>query len=198
MWVAKVLKRPVKWRAERSEEFASTTAGRDQLHKMAMALDKDGRILALRMEAFANVGAYPSGAGIAIPLFVGPKVSTGTYVVPLVDFTITCVLTNTATIGAYRGAGRPECLLDLERLMDTASRQIGIDPPAAPPQLRDPAQMPYTTAMGEKTTPATSTCSYKMLEAADWDGFRARKAEPRSAASSTAAGCVTQDQRHGP
>ena len=74
VWVAKVLKRPVKWRAERSEEFASATAGRDQLHKMALALDKDGRILALRMEAFANVGAYPSGAGIAIPLFVGPKV----------------------------------------------------------------------------------------------------------------------------
>jgi len=179
VWVAKVLKRPVKWRAERSEEFASATAGRDQLHKMALALDKDGRILALRMEAFANVGAYPSGAGIAIPLFVGPKVSTGTYVVPLVDFEITCVLTNTATIGAYRGAGRPECLLDLERLMDTASRQIGIDPA----ELRrrnfvTPAQMPYTTAMGETyDTGDFDLFLTRTLEAADWDGFPARKAE---------------------
>ena len=63
VWVAKVLKRPVKWRAERSEEFAAATAGRDQLHKMALALDKDGKILGPRLEAFANVGAYPSGAG---------------------------------------------------------------------------------------------------------------------------------------
>jgi len=179
VWVAKVLKRPVKWRAERSEEFASATAGRDQLHKMALALDKDGKILALRMEAFANVGAYPSGAGIAIPLFVGPKVATGTYVVPLVDFKITCVLTNTATVGAYRGAGRPECLLDLERLMDSASRQIGIDPA----ELRrrnfvTPAQMPYTTAMGEKyDTGDFDLFLTKTLAAADWDGFPARKAE---------------------
>ena len=176
---AKVLKRPVKWRAERSEEFAAATAGRDQLHKVSLALDKDGKILALRMEAFANVGAYPSGAGIAIPLFVGPKVSTGTYDVPLVDLKITCVLTNTATIGAYRGAGRPECLLDLERLMDTASRQIGIDPA----ELRrrnfvTPAQMPYTTAMGEKYDSGDFNLFLtKTLEAADWDGFPARKAE---------------------
>ena len=63
VWAAKVLKRPVKWRAERSEEFAATTAGRDQLHKASLALDKDGRILALRMEAFANIGAYPARAG---------------------------------------------------------------------------------------------------------------------------------------
>ena len=68
VWIAKKLRRPAKWHAERSEEFSAATAGRDQLHKMSMALDKEGRITALRMEAFANVGAYPSGAGIAIPL----------------------------------------------------------------------------------------------------------------------------------
>ena len=179
VWVAKVLKRPVKWRAERSEEFAAATAGRDQLHKMALALDTDGRILGLRMEAFANVGAYPSGAGIAIPLFVGPKVATGTYNVPLVDLAITCVVTNTATIGAYRGAGRPECLLDLERLMDTAARQLGIDPA----ELRrrnfvTPQQMPYTTAMGEKyDTGDFNLFLTRTLEASDWNGFPARKAE---------------------
>ena len=95
VWAAKVLKRPVRWRAERSEEFAGAMPGRDQLHKCALALDKDGKILALRMEAFANVGAYPSGAGVAIPLFVGPKVTTGTYDIPVVDLRITCVLTTT-------------------------------------------------------------------------------------------------------
>jgi aerobic carbon-monoxide dehydrogenase large subunit len=179
VWVAKVLKRPVRWRAERSEEFAAATAGRDQLHKNSMALDKDGKVLALRMEAFANVGAYPSGAGIAIPLFVGPKVTTGTYDIPAVDLRITCVLTNSATIGAYRGAGRPECLLNLERLMDSAARQIGMDPA----ELRrrnfvKPSQMPYTTAVGEKyDTGDFNLFLTKTLKAADWNGFPARKAE---------------------
>jgi carbon-monoxide dehydrogenase large subunit len=179
VWVAKVLKRPVKWRAERSEEFAAATAGRDQLHKNSMALDKDGKILALRMEAFANVGAYPSGAGVAIPLFVGPKVTTGTYDIPVVDLKITCVLTNSATIGAYRGAGRPECLLNLERLMDSAARQIGMDPA----ELRrrnfvKPSQMPYTTAVGETyDTGDFNLFLTKTLEAADWNGFDGRKAE---------------------
>jgi len=179
VWAAKVLKRPVKWRAERGEEFAATTAGRDQFHKASLALDKDGRILALRMEAFANIGAYPSRAGVVIPLFVGPKVTTGTYDIPVIDLKITCVITNTATIGAYRGAGRPECLLNLERLMDTASRQIGIDPA----ELRrrnfvKPSQMPYTTAMGEKYDSGDFNLFLtKTLEASDWAGFAARKDE---------------------
>ena len=179
VWATKVLKRPVKWRAERGEEFAATTAGRDQFHKVSLALDKDGKILALRMEAFANIGACPARAGLAIPLFVGPKVTTGTYDIPVVDLRITCVITNTATIGAYRGAGRPECLLDLERLMDTASRQIGMDPG----ELRrrnfvKPAQMPYTTAMGEKYDSGDfDLLLTRALEQADWAGFAARKAE---------------------
>ena len=179
VWAAKVLKRPVRWRAERSEEFAATTAGRDQFHKASMAFDKDGRILGLRMEAFANIGAYPSRGGVVIPLFVGPKVTTGTYDIPLIDLRITCVITNTATIGAYRGAGRPECILNLERLMDTAARQIGMDPA----ELRrrnfvKPSQMPYTTAMGEKYDSGDFDLFLtKTLEAADWNGFAARKAE---------------------
>ncbi len=179
VWAAKVLKRPVRWRAERGEEFAATTAGRDQFHKASMAFDKDGRILGLRMEAFANIGAYPSRGGVVIPLFVGPKVTTGTYDVPLIDLKITCVITNTATIGAYRGAGRPECILNLERLMDTAARQMGMDPA----ELRrrnfvKPSQMPYTTAMGEKYDSGDFDLFLtKTLEAADWNGFAARKAE---------------------
>ncbi|MCF8531847.1 MAG: xanthine dehydrogenase family protein molybdopterin-binding subunit [Reyranella sp.] len=179
VWAAKVLKRAVKWRAERGEEFAATTAGRDQFHKVSLALDKDGKILALRMEAVANIGACPARAGIAIPLFVGPKVTTGTYDIPVVDLRITCVITNTATIGAYRGAGRPECLLDLERLMDTASRQIGMDPG----ELRrrnfvKPSQMPYTTAMGETYDSGDfDLLLTRALEQADWAGFAARKAE---------------------
>jgi carbon-monoxide dehydrogenase large subunit len=168
----------VKWRAERGEEFAATTAGRDQLHRASMALDKDGRILGLRLEAWANIGAYPARAGLAIPLFVGPKVVTGTYDIPTLDLKLACVLTNTATIGAYRGAGRPECILDLERLMDTAAREMDIDPA----ELRrrnfvKPAQMPYTTAMGEKYDSGDFDLFLtNVLKTADWDGFEARKA----------------------
>ena len=179
VWVAKMPKRPVKWVAERSEEFGATTAGRDQLHRASLALDKDGRILALRLEAFANIGAYPSRAGVAIPLFVGPKVTTGTYDIPVVDLKLNCVLTHSATIGAYRGAGRPECIFNLERLMDTASRQLDIDPA----ELRrrnfvTPAQMPYTTAMGEKyDTGDFDLFLTKTLDIADWSGFAVRKAE---------------------
>ena len=179
VWAAKMLKRPVRWRAERGEEFAATTAGRDQFHKASLALDKEGKILALRMEGFANIGAYPGRGGVVIPLFVGPKVTTGTYDIPVVDLKITCVLANTATMGAYRGAGRPECIFNLERLMDTAARQTGIDPA----ELRrrnyvTPAQMPYTTAMGEKYDSGDFNLFLtKTLAASDWDGFPARKAE---------------------
>lgn len=179
VWVAKMLKRPVKWRAERSEEFQATTAGRDQLHKASLALDKDGKILALRVEAFANVGAYPGRGGIVIPLFVGPKVTTGTYDIPVVDLNLNAVITNTATIGAYRGAGRPECIFNIERMMDTAARQIGMDP--AELRRRNfvrPSQMPYTTAVGEKYDVGDFDLFLtKTLEAADWKGFEARKAE---------------------
>ncbi|TXL69767.1 xanthine dehydrogenase family protein molybdopterin-binding subunit [Vineibacter terrae] len=177
VWACKMLKRPVKWRAERGEEFAGTTAGRDQLHNASLALDKDGRILGLRLEAWANIGAYPARAGVVIPLFVGPKVVTGTYDVPTLDLRLACVVTNTATIGAYRGAGRPECLLDLERLMDTAARQTGIDPA----ELRrrnfvKPSQMPYRTAMGETYDSGDFDLFLSgVLKAADWDGFAARK-----------------------
>jgi aerobic carbon-monoxide dehydrogenase large subunit len=179
VWACKALKRTVKWRAERTEEFLAATAGRDQYHKASLALDKDGRILALRMEAWANIGALPSRAGVVIPLFVGPKVTTGNYDIPVLDLKIRCVLTNTATISAYRGAGRPECIYNLERLMDTAARQIGMDPA----ELRrrnfvKPEQMPYTTAMGEKYDSGDFNLFLsKVLPAADWDGYATRKAE---------------------
>ena len=97
----------------------------------------------------------------------------------MVDLEITCVLTHTGTIGAYRGAGRPECLLNLERLVDTAARQIGMDPA----ELRrrnfvTPAQMPYTSAVGEQyDTGDFNLFLTKTLAAADWNGFAARKAE---------------------
>ena len=92
-----------------------------------LALDADGRILALRVDSRANMGAYATPAGVAIQLIVGPWVSTSIYDIGLIDVRIRAVLTNTTPTGPYRGAGRPEAIYFLERLMDAASRASGID-----------------------------------------------------------------------
>ena len=106
-WSAWTLKRPVKWIADRSEEFLSSFHGRDQKARAELALAADGRILALRLRTLANVGAYATATGMTIPMVVGPWVQTSVYDVPLIDFHIRCVMTNTACTAAYRGAGRP-------------------------------------------------------------------------------------------
>src|SRR5690606_30700282 len=126
-WAAMTLQRPVKWIADRSEEFLASAHGRDQKAHAEMALDAEGRILALRLRTLANVGAYATPTGLLIPLMIGPWVQTSVYDVPVIDFQFKGVLTNTAPTAAYRGAGRPEAIFIMERLMDEAARQIGID-----------------------------------------------------------------------
>ncbi len=99
--------RPVKWVADRSEEFLSSAHGRDIEARAEMALDANGKILALRIKTLANVGAYATGTGVAIQLLIGPWVQTSVYDIQTIDFHFKAVLTNTAPTGAYRGAGRP-------------------------------------------------------------------------------------------
>lgn len=178
-FAARELKRPVKWIADRSEEFLATTHGRDVDVNAEMALAADGRILALRLHSLANVGAYPTGAGVAIQLLIGPWVQTSVYDIPVIDFRFQAILTNTAPTGAYRGAGRPEAIFNMERLMDEAARQTGIDRV----QLRRrnfvrPEQMPYTNPMGQVYD--SGRFEHVMdqgLALADWDGFAARSAQ---------------------
>jgi hypothetical protein len=139
---------PLKWCAERIEEFLAATHGRDISSKAELALDGDGRVLALRIDSLANVGACGTPAGVVIQLMIGPWVSTSIYDIGTIDIRIRAVLTNTAPTGAYRGAGRPEAIYIIERLMDAAARQTGIDPV----ELRRrnmirPEQMPYRNAM---------------------------------------------------
>ena len=126
-YCARTLKRPVKWCAERLEEFLSASHGRDVHTRGELALDADGRILALRIDSRANLGAYATPAGVVIQLLIGPWVSTSIYDIPLIDVRIRAVLTNTTPTGPYRGAGRPEAIYFLERLMDAAARRTGID-----------------------------------------------------------------------
>ena len=177
-YAARDLKRPVRWQAERMEEFLSAAHGRDVLSRAEMALDADGRVLALRVKSLCNVGAYATGTGVAIQLLIGPWVSTSIYDITTIDFQFTAVLTNTATTGAYRGAGRPEAIYLTERLFDAAAREMKIDPAELRRRnLIDPAKMPYKNAMGQTYDSGRfEQILDKALALADWNGFAARRA----------------------
>ena len=176
-WCAHQLKQPVRWAADRSEEFLTSGAGRDIETDAALALDANGRIQALRIHTNANIGAYGTVIGALIQLLIGPWVQTSVYDIPVVDFRYTAILTNTACTGAYRGAGRPESIYNIERLMDEAARQTGIDRT----ELRRrnfirPDQFPYTNPM-QQTYDVGNFASImdQGLERADWKGFGARE-----------------------
>ncbi|SDI76955.1 xanthine dehydrogenase family protein molybdopterin-binding subunit [Variovorax sp. OV700] len=178
-YAALQVKRPVKWVADRSEEFLSSAHGRDIEAKAELALDADGKILALRIKTLANVGAYATGTGVAIQLLIGPWVQTSVYDIQTIDFHFKAVLTNTAPTGAYRGAGRPEAIFTIERLMDEAARQTGIDRVAL--RRRNfirPEQMPYTNPMAQTyDTGKFESVMDQALALADWNGFEGRAAE---------------------
>jgi carbon-monoxide dehydrogenase large subunit len=177
-FAARALKKPLKWRAERLEEFLSAVHGRDVVSHAEMALDKNGKVLALRVKAVGNTGAYATGTGILIPLVIGPWVTTSIYDIQVMDLDLTAVMTHSNTIGAYRGAGRPEAIYQIERLMDAAAREMQLDP--AELRRRNmirPDQFPYTNPMAQ-----VYDCGEfekildQGLKLADWHGFAARRA----------------------
>jgi carbon-monoxide dehydrogenase large subunit len=175
------LKRPLKWCAERIEEFLAATHGRDLTSRVELALDASGRILALRVCSLANLGAYATPAGVVIQLMIGPWVSTSIYDIRTIDIRILGVLTHTAPTSAYRGAGRPEAIYMIERLMDAAARKTGIDP--AELRRRNmirPEQMPYKNAM-HKTYDSGQfeLVMDKAIALAEWEGFDARAADAK-------------------
>ena len=180
-YAARKLARPVKWRAERSEEFLGAHMGRDQHHRASLALDADGRFLALRVDTLANIGAVPVGSSAIIPLQLGPKVQTTVYHVPRVEYRVKAVLTNTMATGAYRGAGRPEANFLMERLVDKAAREMKLDP--AEIRRRNfiaPAAFPYRTHLGDVyDTGKFEQVMHRALEAARWHEFPARREASR-------------------
>jgi carbon-monoxide dehydrogenase large subunit len=180
-YAARKLRRPVKWRADRSEEFLATHMGRDQHFKAQLALDAEGRILALRMEGLANFGGVPVGSTAMIPLVLGPKVQTTVYHVPVIDYRVRGVLTNTMATGAYRGAGRPEGNYLMERLIEKAAREMKIDAVELRRRnLIQPGQFPYRTHLGETYDAGEFERMLDgVLEAADWSGFAARREESK-------------------
>ena len=178
-YAARKLGKSVKWRAERSEEFLAAHAGRDQWYSARLALDAEGRILALKMDMVANFGSVPVGSTAIIPLVLGPKVQTTVYHVPVVDYRVRGVLTNTMASGAYRGAGRPEANFLMERLIENAGREMGIDPiEIRRRNLIPPSRFPYRTHLGEVYDAGEfERMLDRVVEASDWAGYASRADE---------------------
>jgi carbon-monoxide dehydrogenase large subunit len=176
---AKVLGRPVKWVGDRSEHFLADAQGRDNITTAALALDAEGRILGYRVNLIANMGAYLSQYAPYIP-WVGVTMSTGLYDVPALAVTVEGVYTNTVPVDAYRGAGRPEAAYVIERLMDVAAHELGLEPS----ELRRRnfiKELPYKTATGRFYDTGDFVGHMdEALEKADKAGFEARLAASKA------------------
>ena len=181
VFAARALRRPVKWVADRCEAFLSDTHGRDHVSRCDLALDSEGRFLALRVRDLADMGAYVSFFGSTIATSTGNRIANGAYDIPAIHAEIRVVLTNTVPTGPYRGAGRPETLYRLERLIDVAAAETGIDPV----ELRRrnfirKEQIPYTNVVGQVYDSGDFTrVMDAAVEKADWHGFPTRRAEAR-------------------
>jgi carbon-monoxide dehydrogenase large subunit len=181
-FAAKALKRPVKWTSDRSEAFISDAHGRDHVTKIELALDKDGKFLAIRTDTLANMGAYLSTFAPSVPTWLHGTLMAGCYTTPLIYVNVKAVFTNTVAVDAYRGAGRPEASYQIERVVDQAARELGIDPV----ELRRRNFIPVDAYPYETPVAVTyDTGDYhgtmdKLIEIGDFAGFEARKAESAS------------------
>ena len=179
---ARELGRPVKWTDTRSDAFTSDHHGRAQDFDAALALDKDGHILAVRLEGWADMGAYLTNFGPVMPTLNVLKHVASLYRTPLLQVATRCVFTNTTPITAYRGAGRPEGNYYMERLMDAAARETGIDPAELRRRnLIQPAELPFKAASGSVYDSGDFPAILdKALAEADWAGFGKRAAESKA------------------
>ncbi len=176
-FAARQLKLPVKWCSTRSEAFMSDAHGRDHVTKIELAMSKDGEFQALRTETFANMGAYLSTFAPSVPTWLHGTLMAGNYRTPLIYVNVKAVFTNTVPVDAYRGAGRPEATYQLERVIDKAARELGIDPI----ELRRKnfiTEFPYATPVAvEYDTGDYNATMDKLQEIADLSGFEGRLAE---------------------
>jgi aerobic carbon-monoxide dehydrogenase large subunit len=181
LWAAKRVGRPIKWVCDRSEAFLSDFDGRDQVADAELALKKDGTVLGARVVINHNLGCQ-LGPSTGHPPLTGCRMLSGVYAIPAMHVTVNGIFTNTRTLTTYRGAGRPEAALVIERMMDMAASELGLKPDEI--RRRNfirPEQMPYRTAIGE-----TYDCGEfeaimeSAMEIADWGGFSERKAESES------------------
>ncbi|MEM8793239.1 MAG: xanthine dehydrogenase family protein molybdopterin-binding subunit [Pseudomonadota bacterium] len=178
-WASKQIGRPIKWTSDRSEAFISDAQGRDHVTKVELALNENGKFLALRCSTLANMGAYLSTFAPCVPTWLHGTLLAGNYTTPLIFTNVKAVFTNTVPVDAYRGAGRPEATYQLERTIDKAAREMGIDPI----ELRrrnfiQPDQYPYATPVAVEYDSGNYLQTMdKAVEIADVAGFEARKTE---------------------
>ncbi|HXP30461.1 MAG TPA: xanthine dehydrogenase family protein molybdopterin-binding subunit [Stellaceae bacterium] len=178
-WAAAKLGRPVKWTAARSESFISDAQGRDHVTHAELALDKDGKFLALRVATLANLGGYLSTFGPAVPTWLYGTLLAGTYTTPAIYVEVKGVFTNTVPVDAYRGAGRPEASYVVERLVETAARELKLDRAELRrrnfiPKNAYPYQTPVALAYDSGDYFTTLDMA---LKAADYAGFEKRRQE---------------------
>ncbi|MEM9148086.1 MAG: xanthine dehydrogenase family protein molybdopterin-binding subunit [Pseudomonadota bacterium] len=178
-WAAKAVGKPIKWTSSRSEAFLSDAQGRDHVTTIELALDAEHNFTALRCHTLANMGAYLSTFAPCVPTWLHGTLLAGNYKTPLIYTNVKAVFTNTVPVDAYRGAGRPEATFQLERVIDKAAREVGVDPAELRrknfiPTDAFPYQTPVAVQYDTGDYDATMT---KALEMADVAGFAARRAE---------------------
>ncbi len=177
LMAAKKLGRPVKWVCERSESFLADDHARDQITDAELALDDDGKFLAFRVKYTCNMGAYLSGSSNLVPAFVNLGAFAGVYTTPAIHVEVPCVYTNTQSTGPYRGAGRPEAIYTLERLIDIAAQELGFDRIDLRRRNMIPASaIPFQTGLIYKYDSGEFEQNLdQALAMADTDGFEARR-----------------------
>ena len=183
LWAAKRTGRPVKWRADRTETFLCDPHGRDHVTHAEMAFDANGKILGMKVETVAAMGAYLFDFGPRIPTVAGGRIQGTVYDMQDVSINVRCAFTNTAPTDAYRGAGRPETAYVIERLLDQGAKAFGI----TPAEIRNrnyvkPEQIPYTNCAGNEIDSGRfEETQAQALALMDWQGFDARRAESQRA-----------------
>ena len=182
-WAAGQINRPVKWTADRSESFQSDAHGRDHVTTVELAMDANGKFLALRESTLANMGAYLSTFAPCIPTYLHGTLLAGQYSTPVIYCEVKAVFTNTVPVDAYRGAGRPEATYLLERIVQVAANDMGMD--AAEIRRRNfiqPSEFPYQTPVALIYDTGNYEASLnKALENSDYAGFGNRKAASKDA-----------------
>ena len=183
VWASRKVGRPIKWTAERMESFATDAHGRDHFTRAELALDKDGKFLAMRVKTAASMGAYLSTFASCIPTILYATLLAGQYTTPAIHCEVTAVFTNTAPVDAYRGAGRPEATYVVERLVATAAKEMNI----AQDEIRRRnfiRQFPYATPVAlTYDTGDYDACLDGAMEMAGVAGFAGRDLRSRSIAS---------------
>jgi aerobic carbon-monoxide dehydrogenase large subunit len=178
-WAAGKLKRPVKWTAERVESFMSDAHGRDHVTHVELGLDAQNKFLALKVSTLANMGAYLSTFATCIPTYLYATLLAGTYTTPVIYCETKAVFTNTVPVDAYRGAGRPEATFLVERIVDLAADELGVDPAELRRKNFIPTDaFPYQTPVALQYDSGDYFSTLDLAtEAADYTGFEARRQE---------------------